>query len=154
MQNSKSLKLNLEESPETLLITKSGDLNINLKIEDEIEINHTLILEMAENSIQADINIRCAIYSKSKVKLMVIVRTPSGIKNIKSSLDMQALLLHKYASIEFVPSLEIEDKDVSIDHKSTIGVPDASHLEYLQSRGFMKDEAIDLIANSFFTDAK
>lgn len=131
-------------------VGESGDYYLSLKLEEKKDIDQTITFTFTMADIKADLHIRAALFADAKVKLMVIIKTPAGVKNVSSVLDMRALLLSEFASIEFVPSLEIDEMNVSVDHKSTIGVPDQKELEYLQSRGMSKKKAIDMIADSFF----
>lgn len=137
---------------EVIEVNKSESLILKLDYKEKNDLDKTIYLDFVKTQISADIKLRLVQRSNAKIKLMIIIRAEKGIEGISSVLDMKALQLSKHARLEFVPSLEIDERDVSVDHRSTLGIPDENQLNYLQSRGATRDEAIELLAQSFFND--
>jgi len=113
------------------------------------KIKKKLIFEFTNDNISSDINLRIVLEKGSNIEIEAVVLIPSYLKNCSSTLSMRALVLDDKSRIHFTPSLEINNKNVSADHHSTIGTPNINQIEYLESRGLSKKDSILLIANSF-----
>lgn len=109
----------------------------------------TIIFKFTKEEIDSDILIRLVVDGRSNVELSVVISAQFGIDNISSKLDMRALILSPTCSLKFVPILEIDEKDVSVDHKSTIGRPDPSIVTYLQTRGLSATDCTQLLASAY-----
>ena len=116
---------------------------------NEKKIKKKLIFEFTKDNLSSDINLKLALDDNSNIEIEAVVLVPNNLKNCNSTLSMQALILDDKSRIHFTPSLEINNKNISADHHSTIGTPDSKQIEYLESRGINKKEAIQLIADSF-----
>lgn len=66
-----------------------------------------------------------------------------------ASLENKNMLLSTTASANTRPQLEIYNHDIQCSHGATIGHLDVDALFYLQSRGIPKEEAEQLLINSF-----
>ncbi len=64
----------------------------------------------------------------------------------------RCLMLSDTCRANHKPELEIYADDVKCSHGSTIGAPDLEQLFYLQSRGFCKKDALNLICQGFFIE--
>ncbi|MFN2463824.1 MAG: Fe-S cluster assembly protein SufD [Candidatus Dormibacteria bacterium] len=60
------------------------------------------------------------------------------------------LLLSGKAHADSIPMLEIEANDVRCTHGATVGQVDSDQLFYLQSRGFSRKQAEDMLVHGFF----
>lgn len=142
------LKIDLEHD---INIGSSHDVLIygDISTEQKDDILSRINIRFSETSSTSDVTVRIVNRSNVIVELFVCVITASGIKNITSTLDMRGLILGR-GQINFTPALEIDEMDVSLDHRSTIGTYDLSQVEYLRSRGLSKEQSLDIIAKGFF----
>jgi hypothetical protein len=140
---------------------KEGDLHIEVTDSQDylIRYNFTnkptkpvkkvLKFKFTESDIRSDIKARLVVSSNIDLQLEIFVIAPEGVSNIESNLDMKALVLHPDSNITFVPILEIDEKDVSVDHKSTIGRPNDKVLRYMRSRGYTVEKINEVLAESY-----
>lgn len=134
-----------------LEVSRSIDYILREKLEIEGEKPELLTIKLlfTKPDIESDIKIRLVVKGNTKIDLRIYVITPNGVKNVKSKLDMRALLVSETVSIQFVPILEIDEKDVSVDHKSAIGRPDHEIVQYMKSRGIADKEVIEIISAAY-----
>ncbi len=69
---------------------------------------------------------------------------------VKSSVKCDALLLDDKSRSDTYPTMEIDEKDVNIEHEATVSKVGEEQLFYLMSRGLNQDEATAMIVNGFF----
>lgn len=69
---------------------------------------------------------------------------------VKSSVKCDALLLDEKSRSDTYPTMEIDEKDVNIEHEATVSKVGEEQLFYLMSRGLNQDEATAMIVNGFF----
>lgn len=148
----KELELNLEELEQHIEVTANGDYVLSAEIQEPITGEHKIFLHIRTAEIKANISLRLVLRNNAQLILHIVVIAHAGAKGAESELDMNALLMHPDASITFVPSLEIDEMDVSVDHKSTIGIPEKSWMQYMASRGVDKEMALDLLSISFLNN--
>jgi Fe-S cluster assembly scaffold protein SufB len=129
-------------------VHKSRNYNYTAKLEG-IQIKKKLTFQFTKSDITSDINFKLVLDSGSQIEIEAVIQVGNTIINCISNLSMQALILDDNSTIQFTPSLEINNQDVIVNHNSHIGKPDANHIEYLKSRGLTEEDAIQLIANSF-----
>jgi Fe-S cluster assembly scaffold protein SufB len=140
--SSSVVKTMIDKSVDYLIAFRSSELDITT-------VDKELILQFNNSDLKSDIFIRIVIDSKVRIKLKVIINAPQGVENCESKLDMKALVLNDDSEITFVPSLEIDEMNVSVDHKSTLGRPDPEWVSYMQSRGLSIEQVTQLISASF-----
>ncbi|MBY0359060.1 MAG: Fe-S cluster assembly protein SufB [Candidatus Obscuribacterales bacterium] len=70
--------------------------------------------------------------------------------NVKSSVRCDALLMDEESRSDTYPTMEIEEKDVTIEHEATVSKVGEDQLFYLMSRGLTQEEATTMIVNGFF----
>jgi len=69
---------------------------------------------------------------------------------VKSSVKCDALLLDEKSRSDTYPTMEIDEKDVNIEHEATVSKVGEEQLFYLMSRGLTQDQATAMIVNGFF----
>lgn len=106
-------------------------------------------LKFIKHDLKSDIFIRAVLNSKLSLRLKISINAPLNIENCESKLNMKALILEPESEITFVPGLEIDEMNVSVDHKSTIGKPDYEWVNYMMSRGLSMKSVYSIIASSF-----
>ncbi len=79
-----------------------------------------------------------------------LVKVYPDAKNVKSSVKCDALLLDEKSRSDTYPTMEIDEKDVTIEHEATVSKVGEEQLFYLMSRGLTQDEATAMIVNGFF----
>ena len=79
-----------------------------------------------------------------------LVKVHPGAVNVKTSVKCDALLLDEKSRSDTYPTMEIDEKDVSVEHEATVSKVGEEQLFYLMSRGLTEDEATAMIVNGFF----
>lgn len=64
----------------------------------------------------------------------------------------KSLLLDNFSNINMFPDLAIKNNDVKCFHGATVGFLEEEVLFYLMSRGFSKDECVNLLIHAFLND--
>ena len=83
---------------------------------------------------------------QGKIKIM------KGAKNSSGNFFSKTLLLNDKAKAFSKPELEIFEDDVSCSHGSSFGELEKDKVFYLQSRGFSKKEAIEMLISAFISE--
>ena len=79
-----------------------------------------------------------------------LIKVTPGATNVKSSVKCDALLLDETSRSDTYPTMEIDEKEVNIEHEATVSKVGEEQLFYLMSRGLTQDEATAMIVNGFF----
>ena len=79
-----------------------------------------------------------------------LVKVYPGATNVKTSIKCDALLLDDNSRSDTYPTMEIDEKDVNIEHEATVSKVGEEQLFYLMSRGLNEEEATAMIVNGFF----
>jgi Fe-S cluster assembly protein SufB len=79
-----------------------------------------------------------------------LVKVYPEAKNSKSSVKCDALLLDDKSRSDTYPTMEVDEKEVTIEHEATVSKVGEEQLFYLMSRGLTQDEATAMIINGFF----
>jgi len=79
-----------------------------------------------------------------------LVKVYPGATSVKSSVRCDALLLDEEARSDTYPTMEIDEKQVTIEHEATVSKVGEEQLFYLMSRGLTQAEATTMIVNGFF----
>ncbi|MBD3363364.1 hypothetical protein GF362_06630 [Candidatus Dojkabacteria bacterium] len=115
-------------------------------------IKSKLKFELTEPKEESMILIKAVLFDQSSLDLDCLVKVDKGIKNIKTDLKIEVLLVSKNSSAKVLPSMEIHEDDIKASHSTTIGSVDPEQLFYLESRGFSKKKAEKVIASGFIKD--
>ncbi|MDA3958052.1 Fe-S cluster assembly protein SufB [Oceanispirochaeta sp.] len=78
-----------------------------------------------------------------------LVKTKPGVKNIRSSVVCDALILDEDSTSHTYPYMEINTDDASIEHEARVSRISETQLFYLMSRGLSEEEASMMIVNGF-----
>jgi Fe-S cluster assembly protein SufB len=79
-----------------------------------------------------------------------LIKVYAGAKNSKSSVKCDALLMDEKSRSDTYPTMEVDEKEVTIEHEATVSKVGEEQLFYLMSRGLSQDEATAMIVNGFF----
>jgi Fe-S cluster assembly protein SufB len=79
-----------------------------------------------------------------------LIKVYPGAKNSKSSVKCDALLMDEKSRSDTYPTMEVDEKEVTIEHEATVSKVGEEQLFYLMSRGLSQDEATAMIVNGFF----
>jgi Fe-S cluster assembly protein SufB len=79
-----------------------------------------------------------------------LVKVYPGATNVKSSVRCDALLMDEASRSDTYPTMEIDEKNVTIEHEATVSKVGEEQLFYLMSRGLTETEATTMIVNGFF----
>ncbi len=78
-----------------------------------------------------------------------LIRVQEGVKNAKSNVVCDALILDPDSISNTYPYMEIDSSDVSMEHEARVSKISESQMFYLQCRGFSEGEAAMMIVNGF-----
>ena len=78
-----------------------------------------------------------------------LLHVAEGCKNVKSHVTCDALILDEKSASDTVPYMEINEKNVNIEHEATVGKVGEEQLFYLMSRGLSQDQAMTMIVSGF-----
>jgi Fe-S cluster assembly scaffold protein SufB len=101
------------------------------------------------SNIECKVTIKIVASHQSDITIKSIIEAPKGIKKAHVDLEMKAIVLDENTKVTFFPILMINEKEVQVNHKVSIGYPDKIQTLYMMSRGITKDLSIKLLCNSF-----
>lgn len=78
-----------------------------------------------------------------------LLHVAENCKNVKSHVTCDALILDDKSASDTVPYMEINEKNVNIEHEATVGKIGEEQLFYLMSRGLSQDQAMTMIVSGF-----
>lgn len=78
-----------------------------------------------------------------------LVKVARGLKNVKSNVVCDALLLDPTSRSDTYPTIESGSKDVAIGHEATVSKIGEEQLFYLNSRGLSNEEATTMVVSGF-----
>ena len=78
-----------------------------------------------------------------------LIHVAEGCKNVKSHVTCDALILDEQSASDTVPYMEINEKNVNIEHEATVGKIGDEQLFYLMSRGLSQDQAMTMVVSGF-----
>jgi len=79
-----------------------------------------------------------------------LVKVYPEAKNVKASVRCDALLLDEKSRSDTYPTMEIGEKEATIEHEASVSKIGEEQLFYLMSRGLTQNEATAMIINGFF----
>jgi Fe-S cluster assembly protein SufD len=96
---------------------------------------------------------RAVAADRSAASLAAAVEVARHAQKTDGEQSLRGLLLHRTATVNLKPELEIFADDVKCAHGATVGELDARALFYMQSRGIPKAKAQALLTRAFVADA-
>lgn len=78
-----------------------------------------------------------------------LLKVAENCKNVKSYVRCDALILDDKSASDTFPCMEINEKNVNIEHEAAVGKIGEEQLFYLMSRGLSQDEAMTMIVSGF-----
>lgn len=78
-----------------------------------------------------------------------LIKVADGLKNIRSRVVCDALILDERSQSNTYPYMEIDSDDVSMEHEARVSRISEEQLFYLMSRGLDEEEAAKMIVNGF-----
>lgn len=96
---------------------------------------------------------RAVAADRSAASLAARVDVARGAQKTDGEQSLRGLLLHRTATVNLKPELEIFADDVKCAHGATVGELDKQALFYLQSRGLPEGPAKAMLTRAFVADA-
>ena len=78
-----------------------------------------------------------------------LLKVAEGCHGVKSHVTCDALILDDKSASDTVPYMEINEKNVNIEHEATVGKVGEEQLFYLMSRGLSEDQALTMVVSGF-----
>jgi len=145
-------QLEIKNGEQIIDVNESSDYYIKAIIDQLTEVKQRITFNFNKANISSQLKIDLLLESESDIELEVIIIGQRDTTGIESGIEMNALLLNPKAKIKFIPSLEINEKDVLIDHSSSIGPPDQEVVAYAKSRGLSYNDLVNLFKENFNGD--
>ncbi|MEI6513861.1 MAG: Fe-S cluster assembly protein SufB [bacterium] len=79
-----------------------------------------------------------------------LVKVDKGCVGVKCNVRCDALLMDEDSISDTYPTMDIQERDVRVEHEATVSKVGDEQLFYLRSRGMTEQEAITMIINGFF----
>lgn len=118
-------------------------------LHNEQNLDFRIRAEHLAKYCQSKLNFKGIIDDKAKANFIGRIIVPQNAIKTESSLSNKNLLLSDNAIIQSAPELEIYANDVKCTHGSAVGQLDKQMLFYLQTRGFAKNAATEILLNAF-----
>ncbi|NJR78951.1 SufD family Fe-S cluster assembly protein [Sphingomonas corticis] len=96
---------------------------------------------------------RAVAADRSQASLAAAVEVARHAQKTDGEQSLRGLLLHRTATVNLKPELEIFADDVKCAHGATVGELDARALFYMESRGIPRARAQALLTRAFVNDA-
>ncbi|MBU1039205.1 Fe-S cluster assembly protein SufB [Patescibacteria group bacterium] len=87
--------------------------------------------------------------AKGRTNYRGLLKITPAANNSRSSVCCDALLLSPQARSDSYPKVDVKNQKVHLEHEASVARLSQEQLIYLQSRGFSKSEAVNLIVNGF-----
>ena len=134
--------------------TKKGfiqgrEVNFNTKYEIRCNSSKSIQAKITDNYIFIPIRSIEEQFYEGKVCNIETEDNTYLVNNIITH-NCDALLIDKESKSDTIPSLRINEDDVSIGHEATVGKVGEDQLFYLMSRGLSEEQATTLIVSGFF----
>ena len=100
-------------------------------------------------------NTSSTIYSKSISKgggistYRGLIKILPGAKNSSAFMKCDGLILDNKSKSDAIPTLQIDNDEVSAAHEASVGKIDEDKIFYLMSRGLTNDEAVNMLVSGF-----
>jgi Fe-S cluster assembly protein SufB len=78
-----------------------------------------------------------------------LLKVVNGAVGVNSHIICDALLLDPASRSDTYPTIEVDEKDVSIGHEATVSKVGEEKLFYLMSRGLSEEEAMGMVVSGF-----
>lgn len=124
-----------------LIIHISGDGAAKI----EAQVEHTA------KETTSDFKVRSILSGKAKTDFHGLVGIRKSSDDSAAKLFAEAMLFGDRSGIDFVPSMEVETKNVTASHGATIETIDPEKCFYLGSRGLTEAEIRHTLAESFIS---
>lgn len=136
-------------------ISKNIPLKENSKItlrkilnqDQKLELNNIYIIDLPRT--ESTIKVRIVLNERAKFDGNFLLKINKGASQANVYLSVKCLLLSSQARAHVVPSLEIRESDVKASHEATIGYLEENELNYLMSRGILREEAESFLIEAF-----
>jgi Fe-S cluster assembly scaffold protein SufB len=139
LEDLKSLNL------QSLTVIEDVSIDIKLRLENE-DLEYPINIFHDTAGFTSKINIKLALFGKSKVKMPVEIHVKEGAKDTTTNFKALVYIMSGSAHANITPGLFIHEKDIlGASHGVIIKNVKDRDLVYLQSRGIEKSEAKEII---------
>lgn len=124
----------------------------NVIIMSEGSLDYDTVMTFDAPRTQGDITVKAVVSGDANLNLTGNLIIEKNGKNAQGFLKQSILLLSKNARAKATPKLEIKTDEVRASHSATVGQVDEEQLFYLMSRGFSRQQALELTVRSFLAE--
>lgn len=143
----------------------SGKIEINLMLEDDARCelyvlgifnkgNSDILIKTVNKGKGSSVKTVAGlvIFQDAQVNVEGLVKVEKGAIGSDSQLNIQSMILSESARISFVPSMEIEENDVTASHGAAIKNIEQEQVFYMRSRGVPLDLVNELLIKGFLKE--
>ena len=134
---------------------KGTTISVAMAGSDQVQDTGSRMIHLADNT-SSEIISKSVSKSGGKTTYRGKIDVRPGLKNVKSSVKCDALLLDLNSSSDTIPLSDIQNDDVEFTHEASVSKISDDQLFFMRSRGIPIQKAASIIVNGFiepFTNA-
>ncbi|MEI7604129.1 MAG: Fe-S cluster assembly protein SufB [bacterium] len=134
---------------------KGTTVSIAMSGKDQVQDAGSRMIHLASNT-SSEIISKSISKSGGKTIYRGKIDVRPGLKNIKSSVKCDALILDEISSSDTIPVSDIQNTDIEFTHEASVSRISDEQMTFLRSRGINAEKAASMIVNGFiepFTSA-
>jgi Fe-S cluster assembly protein SufD len=140
----------IDQQVEMIAPGASSYVNGVLFTQDRQHLTYNTIQRHAAEHCKSDFLYKAVLQDKSRTVWRGMIKVDEGADKTDGYQRNDNLMLSDLARADSIPGLEIKADDVRCTHGSTSGRVDEELIFYARSRGFTRQEAIQMIVTGFF----
>lgn len=127
---------------------KGVTVSVAMAGEDQYQDAGARMIHLADNT-SSEIISKSVSKSGGKTVYRGKIDVRPGLKNIKSSVKCDALIIDDFSSSDTIPVSSIQNDDTAFTHEASVSKISEEQLMYLRSRGIKEEKASSIIVNGF-----
>ena len=128
--------------------SKGTTISIAMAGSDQVQDAGSRMIHLADNT-SSEIISKSVSKSGGKTIYRGKIEVRPGLKNIKSSVKCDALILDDDSTSDTIPVSDIQNEDIEFTHEASVSRISQEQLNYLRSRGIKEEKASSMIVNGF-----
>lgn len=133
----------------TIIFNESISKNLNIIIKCINNANIDIDIIFLSNNCNSDINVKVFVDYNIVLNIVIRLHIPQYKKDINTYLNIENLIINKYAHVNLTPVLLVESQYVNVSHSIKNIYLDKEQYNYLYTRGFNKKNVKKILINNF-----
>ena len=144
--------LDFSKKINTLIINENTEITGLFLGINKLRSENTPTILFSKGNLILDIKIKAVMRDQSSFIFSPTLKVTNLQKGINAIIKIQVLNISQDTSVSSTPAMEIRQPDISASHALAISTFDNNQLDYLSSRGLTKEQAEEVLINSFISD--